>query len=517
MIPVLSRQQMRAYDELAIERFRLPSVVLMENAGRGAADVIARLVAIPATRVTVVCGAGSNGGDGFVVARHLLARGADVQVVLADLAEKTTGDARINQDAYQAGGGELILVPPGSDLAPLEEALSRAAVVVDAVFGTGLNRAVEGHLSLVIARINGCKGRRVALDVPSGLDADSGAALGTAVHAHDTVTFGQLKMGLLTPEGSRLAGRVHLVDLGVPPSVVARVGYVAEVIETAAVASWIAAREVSVHKHAAGGVVALSGSPGKLGAALLVGRGALRAGAGLVTIASWPEVAFALESRVLEIMTARIDRMRLPATLDAALAGARVAVIGPGFGTDEQAQAAVEHVVFGWDGVKVVDADALSSLAGRPEALARAPGQIVLTPHPGEAGRLLGKKARDVERDRLGTAREIAARAHAVVVLKGSHSLVALPDGPVFVNTSGNPALATAGAGDVLAGMLAAFACALPPVRAACAAVHVHGLAADAWSAAAGGADRGLVASEIADEVPRLLARMARGVDPLTV
>jgi ADP-dependent NAD(P)H-hydrate dehydratase / NAD(P)H-hydrate epimerase len=514
MTPVLTRDQMRAYDKVAIEEFKVPSLDLMETAGRGAADVIAKLAALPGAAVTIVCGAGNNGGDGFVVARHLFERGADLTVVLVDPKEKLSTDARVNRDAYLRLGGEICEL--GQDLARLDRALSRAAIVVDAVFGTGLTRAVEGHHREVISRINGCGACRVALDIPSGLDADTGAALGIAVRADDTVTFGHLKIGLLTSEGARHVGRIHVVGLGVPAAVLDRVGHVAEVIETAAVASDIVPRDVSTHKHATGIVRVIGGSAGKVGAALLVARGALRTGAGLVTVASWPEIAAALDARVLETMTARLDRDTLAASLDAVLAGARVAVVGPGFGTDDHARAAVDHVL-GWDGLKVIDADALTVLAGRLDAIAAGRGQTILTPHPGEAGRLLGKKGSEIEKDRLGAAREIAKRSRAVVVLKGSRTLVVLPDGAVWINTTGNPALATAGAGDVLAGMIAAFACVLAPAKAACAAVHVHGLAADAWSRAAGGADRGLLASEVADRVPAVLAAMARGIDPLTV
>jgi ADP-dependent NAD(P)H-hydrate dehydratase / NAD(P)H-hydrate epimerase len=515
MTPVLSRDQMRAYDKIAIEDFGVPSLDLMETAGRGAAGVIAKLVSLPGAAVTIVCGSGNNGGDGFVVARHLFERGAQVTVVLVDPGERLSPDARVNRDAYLRMGGEICDL--GSDLSPLDRALSGAAVVVDAVFGTGLTRTVEGRHSDVISRINRCKARRVALDVPSGLDADTGIALGIAVRADDTVTFGHRKIGLLTSDGPRHAGRLHVVDLGVPAAVLERAGRVAEVIETGDVASWIEPRDVCAHKHGAGSVRVIAGSPGKVGAALLVARGALRSGAGLVTVASWPEVASLLEARVLETMTARIDRDRIGASLDAALAGASIAVVGPGFGTDEFAKASVDHVVFGWDGVKVIDADALTLLAGRLDSIADAGGQSILTPHPGEAGRLLGTSGREVEKDRLGAAREIAKRSRAIVVLKGARTMVALADGTVSINTTGNPALATAGSGDVLAGMIAAFACTMPASRAACTAVHVHGLAADAWSRAAGGADRGLLASEIAERVPAVLAAMARGIDPLTV
>ncbi|MDC0741833.1 NAD(P)H-hydrate epimerase [Polyangium mundeleinium] len=276
MIPVLTRAQMRAFDKYAIETCHVPGVVLMENAGRGAADVLSAMIEArrphtpsreadaisararsfpvrhvqspgqPATypleaRVVVVCGTGNNGGDGFVVARHLYARGAEVEVYLAGKSEKVMGDARINHDAYIDLGGRFFELPEGAGLGPLHTALARADFVIDALFGTGLDRPITGHLADVIAVLNDAAARCVALDIPSGLDADSGAPLGIAVRADDTVTFGHLKIGMLTPEGARLAGNVHVVDLGVPdPPILTHVGVVAEVIRRETVGSYFA-------------------------------------------------------------------------------------------------------------------------------------------------------------------------------------------------------------------------------------------------------------------------------------
>lgn len=601
MIPVLSRAQMRAFDKHAINQCHVPGVVLMENAGRGAADVISAIIEAggagqrhppalpgvragstlptpgmnqglsaplrstppppmsmrpgslvpsgnprrmvedahaarvrsfpvrhvpspgqPATyplhaRVVVVCGSGSNGGDGFVVARHLLARGAEVQVFLTSPSEKVTGESRINHDAYIDLGGELIELPPAAPLAPLEAALEGADFVVDAIFGTGLDRPIHGHLADVIAVINAATCRCVALDVPSGLDADSGAPLGAAVQADETVTFGHLKIGLLTPDGARLAGNVHVVDLGVPDRpILAQVGHVAEVIRKETIGSFFHPREANLHKHQAGNVLVIAGSAGKLGAALLTARAAMRTGAGLVTICTWADAAAALQSRVVELMTAPIDPASIVASLDAALAGRRAVAIGPGLGLDDGARVAVDHVVLGWDGLKVVDADALTHFVGRPEALAAARGSLILTPHPGELGRLLGRSARAIEEDRFGAVREAVALTRSIVVLKGARTVIAIPDGRMFICMAGNPALATAGSGDVLTGIIAALACSLPLDCAASAGVLIHALAADVWRASTG-SDRGLLASEIAELIPGLLATLAAGGDPLSI
>src|SRR5580704_15658084 len=550
MIPVLTRAQMRAFDRYAIETCHVPGIVLMENAGRGAADVISAMIeanrtpptgrpappslpdddearpAGPATspshprpsrvaaaaaeaalvgafpvrhvkgpgqpatyplasRVVVVCGAGNNGGDGYVVARHLLARGAEVEVFLAGSAEKVTGETRVNLDAYIDLGGSFTELEHGAPLEPLEAAIARASFVVDAIFGTGLDRPIHGYLAEVIAAINGRDGARcVALDIPSGLDADSGSPLGIAVQADDTVTFGHLKIGLLTPEGARLAGNIHVADLGVPEApILAQVGHVAEVLRRETIGSYLAPRETNEHKHQAGDVLVVAGSSGKLGSSLLAARAAMRAGAGLATLCTWPDAVAALQSRVLEAMTATLDPARIEASLDEALARRTTVAIGPGLGLDDKARAAVDYVVLGWDGLKVVDADALTHFAGRIDLLAKAKGQCILTPHPGELGRLLGRSAKEIERDRFGAVREAAARTRTIVVLKGARTIIAtaIPEPRMYISMAGSPALATAGSGDVLTGIVAALACSHSPMRAACAGVLIHALAGDRW------------------------------------
>jgi hydroxyethylthiazole kinase-like uncharacterized protein yjeF len=235
----------------------------------------------PEDRIVVVCGAGNNGGDGFVVARHLLARGATVEVFLAGRSEKVMGDARIHHDAYIDLGGTFVELPEGSELAPLRRSMAGARCVVDALFGTGLDRPLRGFLAQIVELINEASCRCVALDVPSGLDADSGGALGVAILADATITFGHLKIGLLTPDGARLAGDIHVVDLGVPDGkILSHVGHTAEVIHPALLRPYFVPREANAHKHAAGNVLVIAGSPGKIGAAKLAAEAALRAGAG---------------------------------------------------------------------------------------------------------------------------------------------------------------------------------------------------------------------------------------------
>ncbi len=380
---------------------------------------------------------------------------------------------------------------------------------MDALFGTGLDRPLTGLFADAVRAVNGSGVPCLAVDVPSGLDADTGAELGVAIQARATATFAHQKLGLLTPNGARRAGRVHVVDIGVPGALVAHVGSTGQLLQAEDLSLWTVPRSPGEHKNGAGHVAVVGGSPGKIGAPQLAARGAMRAGAGLATIATWPEAARAIESHTLEVMTARLEPDRIAASLDALLTGKHAVVLGPGFGLGEDARAAVEHVLASYGGPIVVDADALTMFAGRPTVLMAAK-KAILTPHPGEAARLLGRSAAQIEADRFHAARELAAATGAVVVLKGAHTIVASPDGPLAISPVACSALATAGSGDVLGGIVAAQACSLSPFEAACAGVLLHALAGQSWAEAHGGADRGMLAPEIADTIPQLLAGYGR-------
>jgi hydroxyethylthiazole kinase-like uncharacterized protein yjeF len=512
MLSVLSRAQMRAFDAQAIDRCRVSGLVLMENAGRGATDVLVReLLGGKATgaRVVVVCGTGNNGGDGMVIARQLHVRGAQVVALVAGDVMRVSPDARANLDAWLGVGGEVRSLGPGSTLQALAHAMAGADVVVDALFGTGLDRPIDGWLSDVVRAMNSLPAPRFSVDVPSGLDADTGTALGVAVRAQVTVTFAHHKLGLLTPNGADVAGRVHVVDIGVPASLVAHIGESARLLEASDLAQWAARREPSAHKTSAGHVAVVAGSQGKIGAPQLVARGAMRGGAGLVTIGTWADAATAIESHVLEAMTARIDVSNLGPSLDAILSGKHAVTVGPGLGLGGDARAVVEYVLASYRGPIIIDADALTAFTGRPSALA-AGKNVILTPHPGELARLLGQTAAQIEADRFRAVRDAVAMTKAVVVLKGAHTIVASPDSRLAIAPVACPALATAGSGDVLGGIIGAMACSLPPFEAACAGVMAHGLAGERWSRMHGGADRGMLASDIAEMLPSILSG-ARG------
>jgi NAD(P)H-hydrate epimerase len=320
-----------------------------------------------------------------------------------------------------------------------------------------------------------------------------------------TATFAERKRGLCTPSGRAHAGEVHVVPIGIPPALGESVGYGVVELERADVARAISPRTPLSHKGSSGRVLVLAGSPGKIGAALLVATGALRAGAGLVTLAAEPGTAAVLEQRVLEAMTARLD----PAAPEASLAGllerTDVVALGPGLGTDDYARRVVEEVALRFAGLIVADADAISCFAGRAEVLAKASGRLVLTPHPGELARLLGTSIAAIEADRFMAVTEAVERTGQTVLLKGAATLIAAKGARIAANSTGNPLLSTGGAGDVLSGVIAALLVGSEPYAAACAGAYVHGAAADRLRLERG-VERGVLAHEVADAVPRAIA-----------
>lgn len=500
---------MREFDRYASEVGKLPSLLLMENAGRGAADTIVRH--FPGRRCVVVCGSGNNGGDGYVVARRMLTLGIDVRVLSSTPAERLGPDAASMHQAYHALGGSTALLTPEA-LANIEAA--DASVIVDALLGTGLDREVREPLFSVIEAINRAPCPVVSLDIPSGLDADTGSVLGTAVRADLTITFAHPKLGLLTPRGLEHTGLLEVADIGVPGQLVQHVGHSAVTVEAAELKSLLGQRSASSHKGDSGRVAILAGSAGTIGAARLVARAALRAGAGLVTIINFDDVVTRLEAQVSEVMTARLDPAAPAESLSTLARNSDALVLGPGLGvndrTHELVLAALELPC-----AKVIDADALSLLASNPALLARA-SRTILTPHPGEAGRLLGTSAGSIEHDRFGSLARLVELTQAVVILKGAHSLIGAPGELPHVNTTGSAVLATGGSGDVLAGLLGAFSVGRTPFRAAQLAAGVHGLAGESWQQRTG-ADRGLLASEIANELPRVLAQLSGAAREMTV
>ncbi len=497
-------------DALTIERHGIPGATLMERAGTGAAAIL--LDRFPHVRkhgVVVLAGKGNNGGDGFVVARALKKKRVRVEVILAVPASEIRGDARAKLQAWQRAGGKVQTVT-AAKLDPLARALGRAGCVVDALFGTGLGGEVTGLPAELIAMVNAAGLPTVALDLPSGLDADRGVPLGVAIEAELTIAFAAPKIGTVIHPGAHYAGDVAVVDIGIPDAAIATVAPQVEAVTAADAARILRPRDVESHKGTHGHLAVIAGSLGKTGAAILCARAATRAGTGLVTVGCPSVVLPIVAGGILEAMTWPLpdDGAGALAYADGQafrtlLADKRAAVVGPGIGTGPDREALVRWLVTTRPLPLVLDADALTCLGKLGGGLDRPTNgaPLVLTPHPGEMSRLTGDDTATIQRDRLTAARKAAAAYDAVVVLKGARTVIAAPDGRVWINLSGNPGLAAGGTGDVLAGMVGSLlAQGYRAEDAAVLGVFLHGHAADRIAERRGMI--GLLASDVIEELP---------------
>ncbi|MET0153601.1 MAG: NAD(P)H-hydrate dehydratase [Candidatus Binatia bacterium] len=511
---VVTGEEMRRLDALTIES-GTPGGVLMERAGSLAAQVLRERFARELRRgVVVVAGKGNNGGDALVVARHLRRRRVPVSVFLAASASGLSGDALENLSRWKRMRGSLTEFGPGGILA-LAEATARAGVLVDGLFGTGLRGGIDEPSRAIIETLNVAPAPILAVDVPSGLDADRGVPLGAAVQATVTVTFGFPKLGLLVHPGAGLAGEVVVADIGIDPGALAAATPRGRLLTPDAVASALPPRVSDSHKGTYGHVLIAAGALGKSGAALLCGRAALRAGAGLVTLASPAPALSGVLVATPELMTEPLAdengawtfEAERPARLLAALEGKDAVVLGPGVGVTPATRALTRWLITSSPVPLVIDADGLNCLAGDLSCLEQRRGPIVLTPHPGEMARLAGCSTAEIQRDRVGAARFLAERYGVVVVLKGSRTVIASPSGLVAINPTGNAGMASGGMGDALAGMIGSLlAQGLEVAEAAETAVFWHGAAADRVAGRRG--EAGLLASDVIEELPPVLLEM---------
>ncbi|HUK65640.1 MAG TPA: NAD(P)H-hydrate dehydratase [Anaeromyxobacteraceae bacterium] len=508
---LVTAAEMRAIDRAAIEECGVAGGELMERAGAAVARA-AHAYLGPKGRVLVLCGAGNNGGDGYVAARHLRAEGVDVRVAAVAPSASLRGDALSAREAAVREGVPILEEP-----APETLEAGLGDVLLDALFGTGLSRAPEGAPAEAIARIGALRQRGakvVAVDVPSGLSADTGRPLGRCVHADATVTFGFHKRGLVLHPGPAYAGEVVLADIGIPARAATAVPVGCELLTEDLVRALVPPRPPEAHKGDAGRVLVLAGSPGHTGAAQLALLGALRGGAGLVTLAARAEVVPLALAHRPEAMSAVLPGQGALGLgdLEALLAlvkGMDALVIGPGIPRGPATGALLRALLERARVPAAIDADALNALAETPGGPRDLGAPAVLTPHPGEMARLTGRTIAMVQADRIGLALESARAWGSVVVLKGARTVVAAPSEPPAVVPTGNPGMATGGTGDVLAGLTGALlASGLAPFAAARVAAFAHGaagdLAAERWG------ERGLLASDLADELGPVWARWDR-------
>jgi hydroxyethylthiazole kinase-like uncharacterized protein yjeF len=492
---LLDAAQMREADRRTIGELGIPSLVLMENAGRQVVDAMAASFGDAADRrVSVLCGPGNNGGDGFVVARVLHERGAEVFACLLGSTGKVRGDARVNLDILERLGIGVREITGEAGWAEQVPRLRMSDIIVDALFGTGLTSALTGLAALIVGDVSAMDVPVVSVDLPSGLSADTHDVIGPCVDAALTVTFAAPKLPLVLLPGAQHAGEIVVADIGIPHEVIEALGGPwVEVSAREELSPLVQPRAEAAHKGDFGHVLVVAGSRGKTGAAHLAAAGALRSGAGLVTVATPRSCQPVVAALGAEYMTEDLDET--PEGSIAAAAAVRVldlpadvVAIGPGVGTVAETRAFIRALLSRERRSLVVDADALNAYAGDAAALAGREGlDIIVTPHPGEMARLVGRPVAEIQADRIRAARSLATANHLYVVLKGHQTVVATPDGRVFVNPTGNPGMATGGAGDVLTGMIAAWLGQLHDGEAACRlAVFLHGSAGDLAAAQRG-------------------------------
>jgi len=516
---ILNAAEMREVDRLTTSRHRVPSLTLMENAGKGIAEFIQRrFTDFARRRLVILCGKGGNGGDGFVAARHLRKMGAKPVVHLVGDPRDVKGEVLANMRRWKAGPGKIQSNPAGAKAAwgPFTSDL----LIIDALLGTGSRGTVEGQLREAIEAINGREAGCVvvSVDIPSGLNADTGEVSGVAVRADYTITFTAPKPGLFLGKGPDCVGQLTVYQVGSPPSVVEETGKGnLRWSESGEFSGFALPREPDGNKGVYGHALVVAGSVGKSGAAVLASWAALRAGAGLVTVAVPEPILPIVAAHTPEIMTEALDatssgsismRSIESDRFASILKGKRALAIGPGLTTHDETQQAVRAIV-GKRAVPIIlDADGLNAFAGRAAELKHGEGNICLTPHPGEMARLAGCKIADVQSRRIDLALKSAADWNAIVVLKGYHTVVAAPGGRAYVNSTGNPGMATGGTGDVLTGILAGLTAqfgAADWLRVIAFGVYLHGLAADIAYAESGGAP--LMASDLIRALPRAYQR----------
>jgi len=515
---VATAEIMRKLDRRAIQEFGIPGMVLMENAARGTVRAMFRhFPDLPTRRVGILAGRGNNGGDALAIARYLLNREVACQVYLLAGREELKGDAATNLEIFRRMGGQIVEIPDQQAWESQHEKIAVHDLWVDGIFGTGLNAPVKGFFHKIIDWVNSLGRPVVAIDIPSGLDADSGQVLGTCIRACVTVTFGLAKRGLLVHPGVQYCGRLIIVDISLPRPAIEAEGLKDHLIEGSELTPFLLPRNPDGHKGDYGHLLVLSGSPGKTGAAAMVCEAALRVGTGLITLGIPKSLNAIMEIKLTEPMTEP-----LPETKDQTLSLSaqnrirelcerkNALAIGPGLSLHPETARLIQRIVRHTNLPAVIDADGLTALAGKISSIGKNRRNLILTPHPGEMARLLRTTVPEIQKNRVEVARNFAQKNGLVLVLKGARSIVAGPEGDIYINPTGNPGMASGGIGDVLTGMVGGFlAQGFSPLEAAKLGVYLHGLVGDFVAYRKG--ERGMGATDLIRETPRMLRALADG------
>jgi len=506
---LVTANEMQAMDRQTIEDFGLPGMVLMENAGRGATRfLLEQFPEIENSTVGVIAGRGNNGGDGFVMARCLKQKGIPVRVYLLAEADRVRGDALANLKFLKPLGVPVVEIPDEASFSKFNSEMQGVDLWIDAILGTGLKSDVKGYFRTVIGYINSLDKPVFAVDLPSGLNSDTGQPCGACIRAAATATFAFAKTGHVVYPGADYTGKLNIVDIGIPPHITAAVGPGHFLITAQLIRTYLIPRAAQAHKGTTGHLLVVAGSTGKTGAASMTSMAALRTGAGLVTLGVAESLNAALEGRMQEAMTVALPESGSGILGESAfsaiqkeLPGKRCLAIGPGLGQAAATKKLVRRLIRQSAIPVVVDADGLNHLAGEVQDLAEAKAPVILTPHPGEMARLLDTKAASVQQNRIDCAREFSTRYHVHVVLKGAATIIAHPDGRVYINATGNPGMASGGMGDVLTGVIAGLIVqGLAPEAACHAGVYLHGAAADSLADNMG--PYGYLAGDVMQAIP---------------
>ncbi len=485
---IVTSAQMREIDYATIGEMRIPGLRLMENAGKAVADAILKHYPT-AQSIGFLCGRANNGGDGLVCARHLIQQGKSVEVFLLATADDLKGDAKANVTAYLnlTPPPKLIEITTDDQLKQASLSLKKFDLLVDALLGTGTSGQIRGLTSLAVDILNNTEKPIVSIDIPTGLDADRGTTLGKCIGPQLTITLGLPKVGLVTYPGAKHVGHLEIVDIGIPEKVIREKHIYLNWVTEEEIATLLPSRDPDSHKGTYGHVLVLAGSPGLTGAAILTSMAGLRSGAGLVTLGIPNSLQNVMATKLTEVMTwglpetpkHTLDMNAEPLILDF-LHKANVLAVGPGISTNEQTMALVRRLIQESTRPMVIDADGLRAFSQDPSVCKLAKAPLILTPHPGEMARLIHGTTKDVQSNRIGLAQKFAKEYKVYLILKGARTLIAEPGGQVYINPTGNPGMATGGAGDVLTGFIAGFlAQGLTPLEACLLGTYLHGSSGD--------------------------------------
>jgi len=513
---LVTASEMRDIDRLTIESYGLPGRILMENAGRGAAAALSRRFAKEACRrIGIMAGRGNNGGDGFVIARYLKAKGLSAAVYLLSRRSAVRGeDAAANLALLDPIDVPVYEISDEASLSRHSADMRRHTLWVDAILGTGLRSGVRGLYAKAVEQLNQSGKPIFSVDIPSGLDSDTGRPLGSCIRADATATFGFAKCAHFLYPGAELTGSLDIIDIGIPAHVAESVPPRQFRLSQSRLKHTWPSRRADTHKGSAGHLLVIAGSPGKTGAAAMAAMSALRSGAGLVTLGVPERIHSVLEGQVLEAMTVPLPEaadgilgLAAMESVEQLLPGKKCLAIGPGLGFPDVTGGLVRRIIAGGSLPMVIDADGLNGLAGHTDLLRTAGAPIVMTPHPGEMARLSGQPVSHIQADRIGTARRFAEQNRVHLVLKGAGTVIAHPGGDVYINTTGNPGMASGGMGDVLTGIIAGLITQGHAIETAVhTGVYLHGRAADSLAASRGRV--GYLASEVMRRIPEEIERL---------